>query len=421
MNQPNRTNRSVARRTRRIRRIRRNRGSGRSGFTLIEVIIVLAMLVIVLVAAYEIFSNILTTERTIVRMTMPEKVGEGLVSLIRRDLAGCFFKGSTEQLQNQVFLGIDQEGSEGPEDRIFFLTTVDPTPREDLLEYDSLRGVMIVVYFLEPNNVSRDYQTYTLYRKEITDFSGGSVLDAPGMNYAVYDKVRALNFEYYDGYYWDDEWSSEEKIELEAEFARQQAQEEAARTSGVERVSAPNDPALGEDPNALRTLPAAPVPTAVRISIEVYAAVGTEIFEKPDRTAVTRTFTSIVPILASRRVALEIEDLTEEGMAGGGGGLADADGNARVETFGAPTPGGPSGRTRGGGKDGGRTRGLPGGSAGRGAAGGRGARGGRSRSALSDSIRGRAGGRGGGAIPSGARGALPGGLSGGGSGGGGRR
>jgi len=78
------------------------------GFTLIEVIVALALLVVVLVTSYQIFSNCLTTERAIEELTVPEKVGEGVLTVMRRDVSGAFFKGAAASLGNQVFRGVNR-------------------------------------------------------------------------------------------------------------------------------------------------------------------------------------------------------------------------------------------------------------------------------------------------------------------------
>ena len=115
----------------------RNRASTntrRMGFTLIEVVIVMAVLGGVLMMTYNIFLNCLNTARKVAKDTVPEKVGEGILTLMRRDLSGAVFKGCTEALDKQVFIGEDRPGQDGDEDSVHFVSTVDPTPREDLLE-----------------------------------------------------------------------------------------------------------------------------------------------------------------------------------------------------------------------------------------------------------------------------------------------
>jgi prepilin-type N-terminal cleavage/methylation domain-containing protein len=351
------------------------------GFTLIEVVVVLLLLVITLTTSYQIFNNCLRTEKEVERLTLPEKVGEGILALMRRDIAGCFYKGATAALGNQVFEGIDAAGPSGGEDKLFFLTTVNPKPREDLREWESIRTVCVVGYYLVPNQASGRVPTYTLLRKETVDFSANGIVDAPGMNYVVYDKVKSLDVWYFDGYEWFPEWRSEDWIRDLEELAAAQADAEARAQDRIDRVTNSNtglagrsgrgSPTAGtgaagaagstrpgsratgartagrgtsaaaggiaepgevtEDPLEELT---APIPVAVRVELEVYAAVGHEILEARGEPVVRR-FTTLVPILAARRLKLEIEDLEAElgaatGGAGGGGGSGGA-----VSTFGA--------------------------------------------------------------------------------------
>ncbi|MCS5628049.1 MAG: prepilin-type N-terminal cleavage/methylation domain-containing protein, partial [Planctomycetes bacterium] len=134
---------------------RKPRGGLQEGFTLMEIVIVMAMLVVVLVTAYNIFLNCIETERKVEELSVPEKVGEGILTLMRRDLAGAVFKGCTEALDNQVFVGLDNPGQDGDADSIYFVTTVDPTPREENLDdWENIRTLTMVGYRLEANQNS---------------------------------------------------------------------------------------------------------------------------------------------------------------------------------------------------------------------------------------------------------------------------
>lgn len=331
-------------------RTRRHRG-----FTLIEVVIVLGMLVMVLFTAYQILTNALESEKDVERLALREKVGEAIVAIIRRDLAGTFFRGMTEQLNNQVFVGIDN----GIHDQIQFLTTVDPTPQEDPLEWDGfldLRTVCAVGYFLEPSRVSRKYNdTYTLYRKEVTDFSSGLVLEAPGLNQEIYDKVKALDIKYYDGWEWRDDWNSELEILAHEEEIIAAENEQNRGQATLARVSDPLDESGELGPE----LPPSPVPVAVRIEISIYIGTGDTIFEVNHEPEV-RTFSTTIQLLAAQRIPIQVEDQEVEGDPGLDGGEGSM---AGVKTFGASPTAGPD-PSRGG-------RGARGGRGDRGARGGR--------------------------------------------------
>ena len=309
------------------------KGDLQEGFTLMEIVIVMAMLVVVLVTAYNIFLNCIETEKKIEELSVPEKVGEGILTLMRRDLAGAVFKGCTEALDNQVFVGLDNPGQDGDADSIYFVTTVDPTPREEnLADPEDIRTLTVVGYRLEANQNSA---AYTLYRKEIVEFGRQDITNAPGLNYNVYDKVKSLNIEFFDGYEWFTDWDSVAAIE---EQLRLQQQEQDDLRGGTNSNIPTVNPAAAEGDEELLgevQQQAAPIPTAVRVTLEIYSGTGDELNERNGQPVV-RKFTTLVPLLASKRLALPIEDEALAGEGGAGGGRAGGDGqDGAVSTFGA--------------------------------------------------------------------------------------
>ena len=308
------------------------RGDLQEGFTLMEIVIVMAMLVVVLVTAYNIFLNCIETEKKIEELSVPEKVGEGILTLMRRDLAGAVFKGCTEALDNQVFVGLDNHGQDGDADSIYFVTTVDPTPREENLDdWENIRTLTMVGYRLEANQNS----AYTLYRKEIVEFGRQDITNAPGLNYNVYDKVKSLNIEFFDGYEWFTDWDSVAAIE---EQLRLQQQEQDDLRGGTNSNIPTVNPAAAEGDEELLgevQQQAAPIPTAVRVTLEIYSGTGDELNERNGQPVV-RKFTTLVPLLASKRLALPIEDEALAGEGGAAGGRAGGAGqDGAVSTFGA--------------------------------------------------------------------------------------
>ena len=309
------------------------RGDLQEGFTLMEIVIVMAMLVVVLVTAYNIFLNCIETEKKIEELSVPEKVGEGILTLMRRDLAGAVFKGCTEALDNQVFVGLDNPGQDGDADSIYFVTTVDPTPREEnLADWENIRTLTMVGYRLEANQNS----AYTLYRKEIVEFGRQDITNAPGLNYNVYDKVKSLNIEFFDGYEWFTDWDSVAAIEEQLRL--QQQEQDDLRGGTNSNIPTVNNPAAAEGDEELLgevQQQAAPIPTAVRVTLEIYSGTGDELNERNGQPVV-RKFTTLVPLLASKRLALPIEDEALAGEGGAGGGRAGGDGqDGAVSTFGA--------------------------------------------------------------------------------------
>ena len=230
---------------------------------------------------------------------MPEKVGEGILTLMRKDLAGAVFKGCTEQLDNQVFDGRTEGTEDAWQDSVFFVSTVDPTPGGDFMEWDNLRTLTVVGYMLRPNQLSSKYPTYTLYRKEMIDFAKRDITNAPGLNYSIYDKVKSLRIEYFDGYEWFSEWDSRENIERML-LLQEEENNLAGTRSNIPRVT--SDVASEEEGLPIdQEQQAAAIPVAVRIELQIYSGTGDEILEKGrnnnNKNPVVNTFRPMVPLL----------------------------------------------------------------------------------------------------------------------------
>jgi prepilin-type N-terminal cleavage/methylation domain-containing protein len=339
----------------------------RRGFTLIEVVLVMTMLVLVLAITYGLLLDCLDAERRIEKMTLPEKVGEGILSLIRQDLSGTIYR----NMGTKVFLVTDGGAQPEARDEIRFLSTVEPTPREDsgagqTVAVDVFRTITGVGYFLRPSPVTDNVTAFTLFRKEINTLDNATPLDAPGMNYEIYDKVKSLSFECFDGWEWVTAWDSESRI-LDEEA---RLQTEAADQGGIARVS---DPARGaaafpSSPGVMpasstgeEVLPPAAIPLAVRIEIAVYVGIGGKIERDPMGNPAVKTYSTIVPILAAQRIPIEIEDEASLSGVGGEGGAAGTGGDFEFggALGGRGGPGGPDMRGGPGGRGGRGGKGQP--------------------------------------------------------------
>ncbi len=386
-----------------------------SGFTLIELVIVMGILVMVLSATYRLVLDCLDAERTIDKLTIPEKVGEGILTLFRSDLSGTIWRHSGKR----VFFVIDNGSQKDARDEIRFLSTVEPTPVEDAtqgstVQVASIRTITGIAYFLKPNQGVDGVAANTLFRKEIVDFTDENPLEAPGTNYEVFDKVAYFSVECFDSFdsTWVPVWDSEAMIDdeeaaLEAEeqagsgIARVGERDAAQRQTGAAATgagaktgdaartkvgaaagsrrsasreqnaltqSAPGaDPTLTEGQKT-EMLPPAAVPTAVRVELGIYAGQGNKIERDAQGMPIVKTYATIVPILTSQRVRIESDESEEGDLAGGGvGGATDpeglngvtqngqAGGQAGPRTpGGAGKPGGAPGGARGGAGRGGR-------------------------------------------------------------------
>lgn len=358
------------------------------GFTLLELVLAMGLLSLVLSLSYSMIVDCLNADQTIERLTRPNKVVEGLLSLFRSDLSGTIFK----KMGRRVFYVIDNGTGPDARDELRFISTVEPTPREDsaqggTVEVMALRTITGLAYSLRPNPAVTEAQCYTLFRKELVDMNAEGPLEGPGLQYELYDKVAYLSFECFDGIGWVTAWDSE------AQIAREEADLAALTDTPGQGIAGVSDrggsaeaiaAAPGVDPSLSQTgqpLPPAAIPVAVRIELGIYHGEGNKIEKTLQGQPVLKTYSTIVPILTAIRVPIEIEESLdgEEGLGDG----ADRNG-AQPATVGGTIlgpgqrgprgPGGPGGGPRGGRGPGGAGPRGPGGPRGGGpaAGGGRG-------------------------------------------------
>lgn len=342
----------------------------------------LSLLATVLVMSYQILSNVLETERVVAKLSTPEKIGQGILTLVRKDLMGAVYQNMGER----VFQVIDGGEGNWARDELQFFTTVatinpdnlagNQTDVEEAL-YDvpeESTNVTAVHWFLQESNARTETQLFTLFRRENNLFGAEDPFSTGGgIAYEVYDKVRGFSVEVFDGYEWQVAWESQMNLQFEAE--RQAEEEASGGTSNLQGVAA----GAGVDPDSLAgtesdlaTLqeqlePPAAIPVAVRISVTFLAGDEKGAYVQDESTSgefEEFTYTTIVRILTSMRVPLELEDNLESGDLGGLGGEGAGDGSNPGDIV---VPGGQggagafSGRGRGGAGRGGAPPRLPGG------------------------------------------------------------
>lgn len=344
----------------------------RSGFTLIEVILAIVILATVLTLAYRILHNILETERIVSRLSTPEKIGQGILSILRRDLLGVTHR----HLGERVFQVYDNGEFERARDEIEYITTRNPIMPEtlggqfeggasDAIGDEGIRSIVAVRWFLQETPGASEADILTLFRQENVEFEGVDPFASPtgnGVAFEIYDKVRGFSIECFDGYEWLPVWDSQTRLMAEAEEAEALAAEEA----GGVGVSKPLEDSAGPgEPDEMMAttptvLPPAAVPVAVRITITLLA--GDEKGVYTDETGFgglkEYTYSSVVPILTAMRIPLSSDEelaMLDEEMGEEGAMDEDEDGDGGDEEGdGAPT-------TRGGGRSGGGRRSHSGG------------------------------------------------------------
>ncbi len=320
--------------------LRQSKHKNLRGFTLLEIIVTLSMLATFVLMAGTIIRNVLDTERIISKQSAPEKIGQGIMSIVRKDLMGVVYK----NLGEKVFQVIDNGDGPLAQDEIQFFTTVASINPEnlagDLLDQENTEFevpeestlVSAVHWFLRDSNFRGDTQLFTLFRKENALYGSDDPFEAGGgLAYEVYDKVRGFSVEVFDGYEWFTVWDSRANLEQEAEDVA--AEEEGnSNLEGVATGSNISDSEL-DDPDAYlediheQLAPPVAIPVAVRVSVTFLAGDEKGAYVKDNSTTgefEEYTYSTIVRLLTSLRIPMNIEDAQMDaeggGLAGGPGG-----------------------------------------------------------------------------------------------------
>lgn len=300
----------------------------RRGFSLIELVIVIAIFGLVLTAAYQILLTTIESDRFITRATRSGKIGESILSQIRRDLQGVVYR----TYGDQVFLGNDNGDGESALDDFHFITTArvpDPPPEDaDYWTGDAAS----VGYVLKPGPGGGD-EGHILFRRVRHRFS--DVEPFVGTSYTpIYERVKALQVEYLDrGVEWLEQWDSSERIE-EGTNDPPLIEKPKAGTALIDSVADGQDADDGteEGVEGEEEEEPLPIPRAVRIILWIYLGDEEGLIKDDDDNPVVERYETVVPLLAVEEMELDpdllqpTDDTTGTGGTGSGTGTGSSGG-----------------------------------------------------------------------------------------------
>ena len=365
------------------------------GFTLLEIVIAITILATVLTLAYTILSKILETELEVSKRATPEKIGNGILAAIRKDFMSAVY----QDLGPIVFVGESNGERDTAFDTVSFFTTVPPVNPDTLGgQFDEFNnpdtggmvsetellftGVTAVTYFLRETADATESNIYTLFRRESIGFVDNpqDPFDSPGISYELYDKILAIDFDYFDGYDWFPDWHSHDRLEEEYEIKRDEAElaldakgnvagaitaggNRATRNTNDSDTSRTRINARSNEVDEVESLmqakeqfynairPPVAIPVAVRVQITFLAGDEKGVYEEKESVANPDleqfTFSTVVPLLTGMRVPLisEEEFLGEAGVLG----MDGEEGSYGDFTGTTGAGGGPGGSSRGSG------------------------------------------------------------------------
>ncbi len=286
-----------------------------AGFTLIEMIITIGIFGMVMSMAYQILSQTMRAEQRITKNTRTGKIGQGILTQMRRDLQGLVWR----SYGSSVFLGIDGGSGEDAADEIHFITTSPvPTPDEDLDLYAG--EAASVGYVLKQGSEGLGI----LFRRVKYELHENPLDD--GEYFEVYQHVQGLEIRYLGPEdEWLDEWDPTDELDaLENQnlgtFLPYRDHDTAEEEALAEEAAESGDPTaiLDDDEEEEEEIPL-PLPRAVEIIL--YLAVKDEIgyYQDSEGERLIERVSTIVPLVTTDILRVEdpeaaLEDDTTAGF-----------------------------------------------------------------------------------------------------------
>ncbi len=284
--------------------------AGSRGFTLLELVIVIAIFGLILTAAYQILITTIVADERIDQTTRSGKIGETILSLIRKDLQGTVFRG----FGRRVFEGISRGEGEEASDVLDFLSTARvPEPPLDIAE-ESASGVSAIRYVLNP---SENYDgAFTLFRGVNHRGFEEEAIIGEHIYTPIYNRVKALSITYLDSdLEWKETWTSEERIPDDENLGPL-----IGKLGLLNREQTTTDPfaGLNDDEIEEETIAADEedelpwLPLAVRIELFVYLGDEKGLLKDNNDQLVVEKYTTIIPLLAAEEMIYEDPSETDE-------------------------------------------------------------------------------------------------------------
>lgn len=176
------------------------RASTRAGFTLLEIMLAFALLAFMMVMCSTIISSAVQANQQIETMLQETEAAPAILNVMRMDIEAAF---SLDD-KREYFFGVEKNGGSGPMDELDFVASRMAYGSEEAGAEPQFHPINEVGYRLEENRTDRAF--LLLIRREEHFFD-----EAPargGIQVELYDKVKSLTFEYWNGKQWARTWNS---------------------------------------------------------------------------------------------------------------------------------------------------------------------------------------------------------------------
>ncbi len=187
----------------------RNPKSRRSAFTLLELIVAMSLMVVVSSCLYTALYTGFRAYRSAQAAMDPTSTAINVIELIKQDIGGVLPPGGTLA---GAFIGTDSGGLKGVDaDSLEFYTThvymadTQWDGRTTTTNTPPVGGIGKVAFLLEEDSEKKD-GTYLLLRQVTTDLLAPRQMEPEEQ--VLCTSVASLNFRYFDGSNWLDDWDS---------------------------------------------------------------------------------------------------------------------------------------------------------------------------------------------------------------------
>jgi len=175
------------------------RSSKTAGFTLLEIVISITILVVILAIIYETFNSSMEAYTAVTSRGDAYGQARLMLSRMSEEIGSIYFSGDNP---NTGLLGEDKDEDDLPSDSLHFTTLSHVRWVKDSRESELCE----VGYYLEAD---REAEKSFLLRRE--DWNVDGTFEEGGIPLEVAEAVEGLNFRYYDGEEWVDDWDSKER------------------------------------------------------------------------------------------------------------------------------------------------------------------------------------------------------------------
>jgi general secretion pathway protein J len=168
-----------------------------AGFTLLEVVISVGILAVILTIVYNTFNSSMKA------FTAMENEGDAyaqariVLARMEEEIASIYISDISDEKNKTGLLGEDRDEYDLPADSLHFTSLSHIRWTKDSRESELCE----IGYYLE-----KDEETGFLFRRE--DWNVDGTLEEGGRPLELAEGVDGLNFKYYDGNEWVDEWDS---------------------------------------------------------------------------------------------------------------------------------------------------------------------------------------------------------------------